>query len=108
MKVSIRDRVALESLRPEAIKAYLSARGWRCHTPLGGVAHYWCRGNGDEMPWILIPLEFDPPLADYQNRIDDIPKLLAQVEGRSELVIYYDIQQALVATEGAAGEGESE
>jgi len=88
MKVMIRDRDALLSIRPLDVVAYLRTHGWieARDSPIKGI---WLLRRDRKEFEILTPL--DHRFVDYPNRVSDMLRTLEIVEGRSQLQILTDI-----------------
>jgi len=88
MKVMIRDRDALMSIRPLDVVAYLRTHGWiEARDSL--IKGIWLLRRDRKEFEILTPL--DRRFVDYPNRVSDMLRTLEIVEGRSQLQILTDI-----------------
>lgn len=90
IKVKITDKAAMERLKPEMVRAYLSRHKW---TPIDeeqprAVIQYW---QGDE--WLLVLRSQE--VGDYGLRLSAIVRDVALFEQRSELAVYVEILERL-------------
>jgi hypothetical protein len=84
IRAHITDREALEALKPERVRSYLEAKGWRS---IGGAKSfdlYRHERNGDRFE-ALLPI--DPDCRDFARRMSELLRVVALVEDRSELEI---------------------
>ncbi len=110
MLVTIRDRVALESLSVLGVRAYLSSRDWVGDGPWGRrrLATLYLKEQGGKT-WDLVVPNLDT-VADYARRMLEIVDTLAQVEERTQLEVFYDLKNAggdiirLTARNGKSGQ----
>jgi len=89
MKATITDTDALGAVAPNAIHAYLRARGWR------HVEAYGDKGDVyglDDAPEIVAPASSD--FGDYAFRVSEIVDILGRVEDRAQLQILRDLGAA--------------
>lgn len=77
-------------LTPENIRNYLKDCGWveRGSNPKIG-AIYGLFKDGKELGGLILPL--NPDFADYKTRLQEIPRILSEVEQRSPYDVYLDI-----------------
>lgn len=84
------DKTALRSINPNQIKAYLSHRNWVFEGKIGDFASIWHRASEEEFEYeVLIPE--DVSLRDYESRVQDAIKSIANYEHRNETDILKDI-----------------
>ena len=89
MEVQIRDTAALNRVSPVMLRAYLGSHGWvRAETWRGRIV-VWAKTQGDEVRELLMPLRERSDA--YAVRIAEAVVLLSEVEGRSQLDVYYDL-----------------
>ena len=89
MKVQIQDRDALSSLTTSNLRSYLQSRGWADAGPWGERATLHVKEYGGRDWEILIPLR--DTIADYAEVMAEAVAVLATVEERSQLDVYYDL-----------------
>jgi hypothetical protein len=89
MRVTIRDREVLNSLRPVDLIAYLRASGWIREAEIGNKAAVWVKPNGPEPQDVIVPLQRDA--ADFALRIAEVLGRLEFVEQRSQEDIIKDV-----------------
>lgn len=91
MKAVITDRDALIALSPDALSAYLRARGWTTSRSDGvnEVFRQTVRGEAVELD---VPLR--QAAGDYPRRVAELLYNLAILEERSQLAIYRDLHAA--------------
>lgn len=87
MKAVLRDAVLLKELRPLEIAAYLRSTGWTQQTSVEGKWTVWVKDDAYE---IVLPLQRE--FRDFALRMSEVLQLLEQVEGRSQLMIFNDLQ----------------
>ena len=89
MDVQIRDSEALRRVSPTILRAYLEARGWVQEETWRNRILVWSITQNEQVKEILAPLR---ELTDaYAVRISETIALLAEIEGRSQLNVYYDV-----------------
>ena len=92
MNVTIKDAKLLRQLSHIAVKAYLASQGWHEKGSFGKYASIHTHANTSGEEWeILLPNQSQ--IADYAARMADVLSILAQVEQRSELLVFGDLQQ---------------
>ena len=108
MKVQIRDREALSSLLLSSLRAYLKSHGWSDDGPWGGGrATMYLKEHEGCTRDILVPVQ--EAIGDYAESMAEIVAILAEVEERSQLDVFYDLSAAgadvirMRAVNGAAG-----
>ena len=89
MDVQIRDAVALRRVSPVMFRAYLQARGWLHEETWRNRIMIWSITSGEQVSEALVPLREQSDT--YAVRISEVLALLSDIEGRSQLVIYYDL-----------------
>jgi hypothetical protein len=89
MRAIISDLDTLRSLKPLELVQYLRAKGWQQDSDLGTKATLWVRtdGRADE---IVLPKGRD--FRDFDLRMSEVLKTLANTEARSQLDILRDVQ----------------
>ena len=93
MKVQIRDREALSSLSVDNLPYYLISRGWNDEGPWGNrPATIYTKEHGGRNWEILVPSR--DTLGDHVERMAEIIAILAEVEERSQLDVFYDLSAA--------------
>ena len=108
MKVQIRDREALSSLSVGNLRSYLISRGWNDEGPWGNrPATIYTKEHGGRNWDILAPSR--DTLGDHVECMAEIIAILAEVEDRSQLDVFYDLSAAgadvirMRSVNGAAG-----
>ena len=89
MRVSIRDRDVLASLRPGDLLAYVRSMGWRQAEELRGQAILFEKGEGERSEEVIVPLLSES--GDYALRVGEILSALEANERRSQEEILRDI-----------------
>ena len=89
MKVQIQDRDALSSLTTSNLRSYLQSRGWADAGQWGERATLHVKEYGGRDWEILIPLR--DTIADYAEVMAEAVAVLATVEDRSQLDVFYDL-----------------
>ena len=90
MKVEIRDQVALSSLSLAGLRAYLKSRGWLDEGAWsGGRATLFLREHEGHTWDILVPAL--DTVADFARSMAEAVSVLATVEERSQLDVFYDL-----------------
>ena len=93
MNVQIRDPVLFQHLSHLDVRAYLAGQRWAEAGRIGNKATIHTQQDAAHRTWeILLPSRED--VADYPERMAEALRTLAQVEGRSELLIYRDLLAA--------------
>lgn len=85
MKVAIKDKETLKSVRPFDIAAYLRTSGWTRTGEIDGHLTFWTQGN------LNLSIPVNQLFADYAQRIYEALSILEQRENRSQLQIVRDI-----------------
>ena len=89
MKVYIRDYHALSLITPTLLRRYLESHGWTWEGTWRGRTTVWSLDYNDQRSQILAPLI---ELSDtYPLRISEAVAVLAEVEGLSQLSVYYEV-----------------
>ena len=108
MKVQIRDREALSSLSVGNLRSYLISRGWNDEGPWGNrPATIYTKEHGGRNWEILAPSR--DTLGDHVECMAEAVAILAEVEDRSQLDVFYDLSAAgadvirMRSVNGAAG-----
>ena len=89
MKVQIRDREALASLKTSNLRSYLQSRGWADAGVWGERATVHVKEYAGRDWEILLPLR--DTVADYAEVMAETVEILATVEGRSQLDVFDDL-----------------
>jgi len=91
MRVTVRDKTTLRSLKPLEMAAYLRAKGWRLAADNPGKGSLWVfqDHSGAEVD-VTLPARLE--LGDYTLRMEEVLGTLADVEQRSQLDVLRDIQ----------------
>ena len=90
MLVQIRDRAALSSLSVVSLRSYLNSRGWNNEGPWGKrPATIHTKEYGGRSWEVLVPVR--DTIADYAESIAEAVSILASVEERSQLDVFYDL-----------------
>ena len=92
MLVQIRDRAALSSLPSANLRQYLKTHGWKDAGQWGKRATIHTKKYGRRNWEILIPIS--DTVADYAESMAESIAILATVEERSQLDVFYDISKA--------------
>lgn len=93
MLVQIRDRAALSSLSIVNLRSYLSSHGWRNEGSWGSrPATIFAKEQGGRIWEILVPTR--DTIADYAESMAESVEILAAVEERSQLDVFYDLAAA--------------
>ena len=91
MLVQIRDRSALSSLSILSLRSYLESRGWNNEGPWGvRPATVYAKDHGGVSWEILAPTR--DTIADYAEAMAECVAILAEVEGRSQLDVFYALK----------------
>lgn len=103
------DRAALSSLSIVSLRAYLKTREWMDEGPWGSRPAVVYAKEHDGRTWeILLPTR--DTIADYAESMAESVAILAEVEARSQLDVFHDLQEAgadvvrLKAANGRSGE----
>lgn len=86
MKIQIRDAQALRAITPAALVAYARGEGWQHIEAYGQHSDVYAQTN---RPELVIPRT--DHLADYPRVVAEIITILAEISGRDELALYYDL-----------------
>lgn len=89
MEVQIRDTAALRRISPPMLRAYLGAQGWVHEETWRGRIVVWSKTGDHGVKDLLMPLREHSDA--YAVRIAEAVALLAEMEERSQLDIYYDL-----------------
>ena len=93
MLVQIQDRAALSSLSVVSLKAYLVSRDWNDVGPWGERPATIYTKEHDGRTWeVLLPIR--DTIADYAETMAESIAILAAVEERSQLDVFYDLMGA--------------
>ena len=93
MIVQICDRAALSTLSIVSFHSYLESRGWNNQGPWGQrPATIYSKESGGRAWEILVPTR--DTLADYVPAVAETVAILAEVEERSQLDVFYDLKGA--------------
>ena len=93
MLVQIQDRVALSSLSIVSLRAYLDSRGWTDDGTWGDRPVSVFTKHHDGRPWeILVPHR--DSIGGYAENMAESVAVLASVEERSQLDVFYDLSAA--------------
>ena len=88
MNVYIRDSATLSRITPPLLRRYLEVHGWTREETWRGRVTVWSTVYNEQRRQILMPLM---ELSDtYPVRISEAVSTLAEVEGRSQLDVYYE------------------
>ena len=91
MIVQIRDRAALVSLPIVSLRSYLDSTGWHIEGPWGQrPATIYSKEHGGRDWEILLPTR--DTVADYAEAMAETVAVLATVEGRSQLDVFFDLK----------------
>ena len=90
MIVQIRDRAALASLSIVSLRSYLGSTGWNNEGPWGDRPATVYSKEHDGRTWeILAPTQ--DTVADYAEAMAESVAVLAEIEERSQLDVFYDL-----------------
>ena len=92
MNVQIRDGAALSQVSPAQLRAYLKANGWVRDESRTDRLSVWLKGTDDPSRFVFLSLQEHSDA--YGQRIAEAVKTLSEVEGRSQLAVYYDLLAA--------------
>jgi hypothetical protein len=93
MNAVITDVLALESVSPVDISAYLRANGWEPHGEVKrGIVAQWLRSLDGNIYDVLVPLNRE--VKDFTRRISETLATLSLVEQRSQLEVLSDLQDS--------------
>lgn len=97
MLAQIQDREELSSLSIVSFKTYLLSRGWKEEGPWGKrPATIFTKEQAGRTWEILLPVR--DTIADYAESMADSITVLAEVEKRSQLDVFYDLKGACADT----------
>ncbi len=89
MYVQIRDSEALRRVSPTILRAYLDSRGWVQGETWRNRILVWSNTQNGQAREILVPLREQSDA--YAIRVSEALALLAEIEERSQLDVYYDL-----------------
>ena len=89
MDVQIRDAEALRRISPAMLRAFLEANGWVQEQTWRDRILVWSSTHSEEVREILMPLREQSDT--YGVRIAEAVEVLAVVDERSQLDVYYDL-----------------
>ncbi len=89
MDVQIRDANALRRITPVMLRAYLEAHGWVQEETWRNRVLVWSSNHQGHVQEVLTPLREQSDA--YAVRISELVAVLSDVEGRSQLDVYYDL-----------------
>lgn len=90
MKTSELDIDIYNNVKPDKVLEYLRLSGWHKHSNFSDRAAIWVYNNANGKQFqALLPLTTDIP--DYASRMDDVFRVLALVEQRSQSEIFNDL-----------------
>ena len=89
MDVQIKDAEALRRVNPPALRAYLESQNWGFRETWRNRITVWTKEHAGKVRQILMPLREDS--GSYATRIYEAVLLLAELEDRSQLDVYYDL-----------------
>lgn len=92
MKVQIRDGAALRQVSPAQLSAYLKATGWVHEENWREVISIWIKAKEEQTHQVMVSLREQSDV--YAQRIAEAVITLSEVEGRSQLAVYYDLLAA--------------
>ena len=92
MNVQIRDGAALSQVSPAQLRAYLKANGWVRDESRTDRLSVWLKGTDDPSRFVFLSLQEHSDA--YGQRIAEAVTTLSEVEGRSQLAVYYDLLAA--------------
>ena len=92
MKVQIQDGAALSKVSPAQLRAYLEANGWTLYENWRELITVWVKAKDEETHQVLLPLREQSDA--YAQRMAEAVTTLAEVEGRSQLAVYYGLLAA--------------
>lgn len=91
MRLELTDQAALSQLPWGDLKSYLDGQGWTQTDRLGDKALVYVQhADTSDGPEILVPARED--LGDYASRMAEAVRILADIEQRSVLEVFRDIQ----------------
>jgi hypothetical protein len=90
MKALIQDRESLQAIGPLELMSYLRSRGWTKEADVGDKASLWVNTLDTYTAEVAVPLRRD--FRDYAIRIAEVLRSLEQVENRSQLEVFRDVQ----------------
>lgn len=89
MRVSIRDKDALNGISPLALSAYARSAGWKKQEPYGDYSDIYTH---EEAPEIVIPRT--DHLGDYANVVSRLIEIFAEAAEADTLSLYHDLVTA--------------
>ena len=92
MEVQIQDSEALRRVTPPMLCAYLKARKWVHEQTWRNRIMVWSRKQDELTQEVLVPLRQHSDT--YAVRVSEAVTLLAKLDGRSQLDVYYDLIDA--------------
>ena len=92
MDVQITDVASLRRLSPVALRAYLQSHGWDHKETWRNRIRIWSKEHEGQTVEVLTPLRERSNA--YATRMSEVVSLLADLEGRSQLDVYYEILRA--------------
>ena len=96
MRVQIRDKEAMGSLRAANLRAYLEAQGWNNAGPWGHWATIYSRERNGRLWEIAVPYREEGSI--YAESIAWAVTTLAEAEERSQLDVFFDLADPMVET----------
>ena len=92
MEVQIKDSEALRIVTPPMLCAYLKAHKWVHEQTWRNRIMVWSRKQDELTHEVLVPLRQRSDT--YAVRVSEAVALLARLDGRSQLDVYYDLIDA--------------
>lgn len=86
--VQIEDPEAMAAVSHVHIRDYAAANGWVCKERFGHADVYVIERGGDEVE-LLVPRTDE--IGDYASVVRDCIRILADVESRSQIAVYFDV-----------------
>lgn len=87
--VEIRDVAALERISLAALRGYLESHGWELQENWRERVLIWTNERDGQVHKVLMPLH--ELSGSYATRIYEAISSFAELEGRSQLDVYYDL-----------------
>lgn len=98
LRVGLMDERAAYTITPAGLLRYLSASGWaKTNQRVGIPAELWSYSAGPGPYAVLVPL--DATYADYNRRVIDLTREIAEREGRGAIGVISDLRDASRAVE---------